>query len=117
MPTVDCKHVYILESGSMIYLAHVQEGPKLLEKQMLCLACLWTEWHHRGRLTSGQNMSYFVKVHCEAFGQLVVKFGGSLWRYLQIFGILLVSELEHQQETGRPVTDLTMDEVGVDGGV
>lgn len=33
------------------------------------------------------------QVQCDAFGHLVVKFGGPLWRFLQIFGILLVSDM------------------------
>lgn len=55
-------------------------------------------------------MCYYVKVNCEAFGHVVMKFGGALYRYLQIFGILLVSEIEWQQEEGFILSDLGLDQ-------
>ena len=36
-------------------------------------------------------ISINLQVNCETFGTMAMKFGGPLFRYLQIFGILLVS--------------------------
>lgn len=38
-----------------------------------------------------------------------MKFGGPLFRYLQIFGILLVSEIEYLQEQGTIVSDMNLE--------
>ncbi|CAK9006737.1 Cyclic nucleotide-gated cation channel subunit A (Cyclic nucleotide-gated ion channel subunit A) (CNG channel) [Durusdinium trenchii] len=115
MPGTDCRDVYILESGRMLYLARQEHNDEeapfvVLQQENLCVACLWTEWHHRGRLSAGQGIGYYIQVQCDAFGHLVVKFGGPLWRFLQIFGILLVSELEFLQDMGEPVSDLGLPE-------
>eukprot|EP00438_Fugacium_kawagutii_P029794 Skav227167 [mRNA] locus=scaffold502:389341:402626:- [translate_table: standard] len=110
LPGTDCKDVYLLESGNLIYLMRRDSEARKLEDEHLCVACLWAEWHHRGRLSADQHMSYYMKVNCEAFGHAVVKFGGPLYRYLQIFGILLVSEIEWLQEDGFMVSDLGLDE-------
>lgn len=117
MPGTDCKDAYLLESGDMFYLPRQgqsfakERGPEgvTLSNEHLCVVCLWAEWHHRGRLSSGQNMSYFIKVNCETFGQVAMKFGGPLFRYLQIFGILLVSEIEYLQEQGTIVSDMNLE--------
>eukprot|EP00434_Breviolum_minutum_P014837 symbB.v1.2.013082.t1/scaffold920.1/size152120/4 len=110
LPVTDCKDVYLLESGKMVYLYRRDTESKILSDTHLCVVCLWAEWQHRGRLSAGQGMCYYIKVNCEAFGHVVMKFGGELYRYLQIFGILLVSEIEWQQEEGFILSDLGLDQ-------
>lgn len=110
LPGTDCKDVYLLESGDMTYVMRRDTEATRICDQQLCVACLWAEWHHRGRLSAGQGMCYFIKVNCDAFGQVVLKYGGPLYRYLQIYGILLVSEIEWLQEDGFLMSDLNLDE-------
>ena len=66
--------------------------------QVLCLPCLWAEWLHRGRLTAnGGTTAYYNGINCEKFCSLVKQHGNPLWQYLQIYGILVIGEIDAPQ--------------------
>jgi len=107
MPGTDCKTVYYVDAGSMAYLSRQtrKERQVVGEEAVLCLPCLWSDWHHRGRLTAAFGMCTLVTLDVEEFGRLITRFGGPLYQHLQILGILLVSEVEATNEV-EWVTDL-----------
>ncbi|CAJ1342687.1 unnamed protein product [Effrenium voratum] len=128
IPGTDCNSAYIMESGSLCYsvthhqpAASVSTGgvsmksssmkeevlqQSLIEGDALCLPALWAEWHHRGRLVAVQGASYLVLLDCPAFALLAAKFAKQLLRYLHIFGILVVGEVEALQEAEGALSDL-----------
>lgn len=94
LPGTDCHHVYIIEPGHPLTYAVHNERIEICAGDTLCLASLWAEWHHHGRLLSDSGTGYYAQVDCELFSAMAMKFGGYLCRYLQIFGILLVDVIE-----------------------
>ena len=123
MPGTECTQVYIIENGSMGYIARQLtsfESEHVFGGEVFCLPCIWAEWNHRGRLTANTGkICYYNGVDAATFANLVKKHGSPLWqhldaidscskfvfvlgticdlrqRYLQIFGILLIGEVEH----------------------
>ncbi|CAE7879862.1 unnamed protein product [Symbiodinium microadriaticum] len=116
MPGTDCKHVLVIETGLMHYFARNQanvltRNQEVQSEDVLCLPCLWADWQHRGRLTAGTGTSYYGKVNADEFALLARKFGGAFWVHLQIFGILLISEIENRDERSsinEHITDIQM---------
>ena len=118
MPGTECTQVYLLDQGSMGYIARQfsnLESEIVSPGQVLCLPCLWAEWLHRGRLTAnGGTTAYYNGIDCDKFCGLVKQHGNPLWQYLQIYGILVVSEIEHMDAGDIFVTDLPLDEDKMD---
>ena len=118
MPGTECTQVYLLDQGSMGYIARQfsnLESEIVSPGQVLCLPCLWAEWLHRGRLTAnGGTTAYYNGIDCDKFCGLVKQHGNPLWQYLQIYGILVVSEIEHMDAEDIFVTDLPLGEAKMD---
>ncbi|CAK9006735.1 Potassium/sodium hyperpolarization-activated cyclic nucleotide-gated channel 2 (Brain cyclic nucleotide-gated channel 2) (BCNG-2) [Durusdinium trenchii] len=112
LPGTDCHDVYIIESGFMGYVLPPGDFTMDAEKVQgsLCLPCLWAEWTHRGRLAANMGICYYARLRCDQFCIIIKKFGGPLFQHLQIFGILLVSEVEAMDDEGIEVTDMGLDE-------
>ncbi|CAE7258640.1 unnamed protein product, partial [Symbiodinium pilosum] len=112
MPGTDCTEVYILEQGNMGYIARqfgTFESEFLSPGEVLCLPCFWAEWLHRGRLTAnGGTTAYYNGINCEKFCSLVKQHGSPLWQYLQIYGILVIGEIEHLDAEDIFVTDKSL---------
>lgn len=109
MPGTECTQVYIIENGSMGYIARQLtsfESEHVFAGEVFCLPCIWAEWNHRGRLTANTGkICYYNGVDAATFANLVKKHGSPLWQYLQIFGILLIGEVEHMDGEDIWVTD------------
>eukprot|EP00439_Symbiodinium_sp_Y106_P086557 s46_g34.t1 len=114
MPGTECTEVYLLDQGNMGYIARqfaTFEAEFVSPGQVLCLPCLWAEWLHRGRLTAnGGTTAYYNGINCEKFCSLVKQHGNPLWQYLQIYGILVIGEIEHMDAEDIFVTDKTLAE-------
>lgn len=118
MPGTDCQQVYVIQSGVMQYSAKPRASSKVyetvresvMESCVLCLPCFWADWHHRGRLASEDATCYYVGIQAEQFCGAATKHGGPLWQFLQIFGILLVGQIESSDEAESWVTDLCLSE-------
>ncbi|CAJ1452607.1 unnamed protein product [Effrenium voratum] len=112
MQGTECKHVYIIEAGCMGYIPPMfhftSEAIPIHPQKAMCMPCLWAEWTTRGRLTASMGICYYVKLNCEQFGAVVRNMGGSLYQYLQIFGILLVGEVEAMDEEGMQASDVCL---------
>ena len=70
MPGTDCKHVLVIETGLMHYYARNQAGvltrnQEVQNEDVLCLPCLWADWHHRGRLTASTGTCYYGKINAD----------------------------------------------------
>lgn len=119
IPGTDCPHVYIIDAGSMSYFCRggSQQRASVAEGEILCLPTLWADWHHRGRLTANTTTCVYITLNSEQFGLLVSKVGGSMWQHLQIFGILLVSEIENMDQNScqrNSVSDLSLGQKKLD---
>jgi len=114
MPGTECTEVYLLDQGNMGYIARqfaTFEAEFVSPGQVLCLPCLWAEWLHRGRLTAnGGTTAYYNGINCEKFCSLVKQHGNPLWQNLQIYGILVIGEIEHMDAEDIFVTDKTLAE-------
>ncbi|CAJ1402802.1 unnamed protein product [Effrenium voratum] len=114
MPGTNCEEVYIVEHGRMSYLTRSRTF-EVAEGDFLCLPSLWAEWYHRGRLSASTGAAYYVGVVSSIFCQICLEHGGPMWQYLQIFGILLVGEVEAMEEE-HAVSDLyheNLEQLGV----
>ncbi|OLQ05832.1 Potassium/sodium hyperpolarization-activated cyclic nucleotide-gated channel 2 [Symbiodinium microadriaticum] len=105
MPTTQCDEVYVLQFGSMAYLTGRREDLLASRGEVFCLPAIWTEWYHHGRLTAQKGACYYLGINCSEFGKIVISVGGPLYRHLQIFGILLIGQVEDRVEQGLLVTD------------
>jgi len=109
MPGTECSEVYVIEAGSMGYIAR-QLNSAMAEAcengEVLCLPCIWAEWQHRGRLTANTGETcYYTGLSCEKFAHIVKQHGPPLWQYMQIYGILFIEEIEHMDAEDFFVTD------------
>ncbi|CAE7351153.1 unnamed protein product [Symbiodinium necroappetens] len=94
MPGTDCKHVLVIETGLMHYFARNQANVLT-----------------RNQEVQSTGTSYYGKVNADEFALLARKFGGAFWVHLQIFGILLISEIENRDERSsinEHITDIQM---------
>ncbi|CAE7456056.1 unnamed protein product [Symbiodinium sp. CCMP2456] len=118
MPGTECTQVYIIENGSMGYIARQLtsfESEHVFGGEVFCLPCIWAEWNHRGRLTANTGkICYYNGVDAVTFANLVKKHGSPLWQYLQIFGILLIGEVEHMDGEDIWVTDKCLSDSKMD---
>ncbi|CAE7421219.1 per1 [Symbiodinium pilosum] len=120
MPGTECGQVYIIEAGSMGYIARQLtsfESEHIHSGEVFCLPCIWAEWLHRGRLTANTGKTcYYNGLDCVKFANLVKQHGSPLWQYLQIYGILLIGEVEHMDAediwvTDKALADRKMDDI------
>ena len=85
----------------------MRHGADVVTKdQHISLVALWAEWHHRGKLSARVSMCYFVSINCDAFSHCAQKYNGPLFRFLHIFGVLLIGQIEAMDDEGLVVTDL-----------
>ncbi|CAE7292048.1 unnamed protein product [Symbiodinium sp. CCMP2592] len=120
LPGTSCNHAHIIESGALGYtparLASSMgtsttsmarnSAESVTRHQHISLVALWADWHHRGKLSAIWGMCYFVSIDCDAFGHCAHKYNGPLFRFLHIFGVLLIGQLEAMHDEGLVVTDL-----------
>lgn len=122
MSATDCTGTYVLQSGSMRYLAKQKTSSQIMDMirqkidqgAVLCLPSLWADWQHRGRLTAEYGTCYYMKIDAEKFCSIATQYGGPLWQYLQIFGILLIGAVDNRDEQGIMITDLGFEEKELD---
>ena len=122
MSATDCTGAYVLQSGSMRYLAKQKTSSQIMDMvrqkidqgAVLCLPSLWADWQHRGRLTAEYGTCYYMKIDAEKFCSIATQYGGPLWQYLQIFGILLIGAVDNRDEQGIMITDLGFEEKELD---
>mmetsp|Transcript_29091 Transcript_29091/g.67469 ORF Transcript_29091/g.67469 Transcript_29091/m.67469 type:complete len:721 (+) Transcript_29091:36-2198(+) len=122
MSGTDCVCAYVLQSGSMRYLAKQKTSSQLMDmvrlkvdqSAVLCLPSLWADWQHRGRLTAEYGTCYYIRIEADKFCSIATQYGGPLWQYLQIFGILLIGAVDNRDEQGIMVSDLGFDEKETD---
>lgn len=85
----------------------MRHGADVVTKdQHISLVALWAEWHHRGKLSARASMCYFVSINCDAFSHCAQKYNGPLFRFLHIFGVLLIGQIEAMDDEGLVVTDV-----------
>ncbi|CAE7589521.1 KCNH2 [Symbiodinium natans] len=122
MSATSCTCAYVLQSGSMRYLAKQKTNSQIMDmirqkidpSAVLCLPSLWADWQHRGRLTAEYGTCYYIKIDAEKFCSIATQYGGPLWQYLQIFGILLIGAVDNRDELGMWVSDLGFEENELD---
>ncbi|CAJ1385449.1 unnamed protein product [Effrenium voratum] len=111
MPATPCNEVYVIQSGQMSYTAAAANQPpdSVSSGDILCLPCFWAEWQHVGRLTAmhAGGTCYYFGINANDFCNLAMRSGKPLYRYLQVFGILLVGAYE-TIEGGEVLTDLCL---------
>ncbi|OLQ14603.1 hypothetical protein AK812_SmicGene1235 [Symbiodinium microadriaticum] len=119
LPGTSCNHAHIIESGALGYMPARMassmassnsmarnSAESVTKHQHISLVALWADWHHRGKLSALWGMCYFVSIDCDAFGHCAHKYNGPLFRFLHIFGVLLIGQLEAMHDEGLAVTDL-----------
>jgi len=75
--------------------------------QLVADVGLWARWKYRGHLTSGVTCPYLF-ISAESFSDVAITYGGSMFRFLQIFGLLYVSHIEDLMDKGQ-MSDLQGD--------
>eukprot|EP00435_Cladocopium_sp_Y103_P061268 s105_g22.t3 len=68
---------------------------------------LWAVWKYRGHLSAEATCPYLF-INAEEFSEVAITFGGSTFRYLQVFGLLYVSHVEELIDRGQ-LSDLGVD--------
>lgn len=68
---------------------------------------LWAVWKYRGHLSAEATCPYLF-ISAEEFSEVAINFGGSTFRYLQVFGLLYVSHVEDLIDRGQ-LSDLGVD--------
>ncbi|OLP90285.1 Potassium channel AKT1 [Symbiodinium microadriaticum] len=97
MPGTECSEVYVIEAGSMGYIARQLNS---------AMAEVESSEQHRGRLTANTGETcYYAGISCEKFAHIVKQHGPPLWQYMQIYGILFIEEIEHMDAEDFFVTD------------
>eukprot|EP00933_Yihiella_yeosuensis_P007676 TRINITY_DN11281_c0_g1_i5.p1 TRINITY_DN11281_c0_g1~~TRINITY_DN11281_c0_g1_i5.p1 ORF type:complete len:311 (-),score=37.67 TRINITY_DN11281_c0_g1_i5:36-839(-) len=86
---------------------------KVSEGLWLSEAALWVDWRHRGCLSTITSC-YFLDIDCQKVIQ-VAQESPYEYRYLRIFGILLIAHLEDTSRQQQQVSDMPMPKEIVDG--
>jgi len=112
LPNTKCNHAYILESGSLEYNVH-RLAPTHCEadggNNILCLPAIWAEWEHTGRLFAANGLCYYISVDCAQVCKAAGNFGGEMFEFLKILGLLIVGRIEALYDRGEIVTDVLFD--------
>eukprot|EP00439_Symbiodinium_sp_Y106_P042351 s127_g5.t1 len=111
LPNTKCNHAYILESGSLEYNVH-RLAPTHCEadggNNILCLPAIWAEWEHTGRLFAANGLCYYIS-DCAQVCKAAGNFGGEMFEFLKILGLLIVGRIEALYDRGEIVTDVLFD--------
>ncbi|CAE7362270.1 KCNH6 [Symbiodinium microadriaticum] len=112
LPNTKCNHAYILQSGSLEYNVH-RLAPTHCEadgdNNVLCLPAIWAEWEHTGRLFAAAGLCYYISVDCAQVCKAAGSFGGEMFEFLKILGLLIVGRIEDLYDRGEIVTDVLFD--------
>jgi len=111
---LESTQVIIVQHGSMGYYVKAQDSTEfdvkerrdVTEGTFLCVPCLFSSWHYRGKLNADRGSCYYVSVESSIVRDLVQQHAGVLYQYLRIYGMLLISIIEARDLDRQEVSDM-----------
>lgn len=130
LPGTPCDNAYVFSTGSMTYSRNTAAAATAASEDLAGAAsyveaktfnaanrhpvwvaqpALWTEWKHRGQMTSNDGCVYSC-VDCMLLALTTIRHDPAVFRFIRTYGLLLLNriDIKDSRGDGEPVSDMDL---------